>query len=67
MERRELKRRVQVRKTPKKQPEQPVPAQEKIKVVADNPAMPEDEKKSGDMGEKPSRPFTIPPEKAAAE
>ncbi|MBX2805753.1 MAG: acetyl-CoA carboxylase, carboxyltransferase subunit beta [Hyphomicrobiales bacterium] len=66
MERRELKRRVQVRKTPqKKLPEQPVAA--KMKVVTDNPAPSEEEKKSGDTGEKPVNPTTIPLEKAAAE
>jgi hypothetical protein len=67
MERRELKRRVQVRKAQKKQPEQPVPVQETIKIVADNPALREDEKKPGETAEKSSRPHMIPPEKAAAE
>jgi acetyl-CoA carboxylase carboxyl transferase subunit beta len=67
MERRELKRRVQVRKAQKKQPEQPVPVQETIKIVADNPAPREEEKKPGETSEKSSRPHMIPPEKAAAE
>jgi acetyl-CoA carboxylase carboxyl transferase subunit beta len=67
MERRELKRRVQVRKAQKKQPEQPVPVQETIKIVADNPAPREEEKKPGEAAEKSSRPHMIPPEKAAAE
>lgn len=67
MERRELKRRVQVRTAQKAKAEKPAPAPEKIKVVADNPPTGDEEKQTDNAIEKSSRPVTIPPEKAAAE
>ncbi len=68
MERRELRRRVELRKSQKAQKEQQPPAaQEKLKAVpAASPPVAEEEKPDG-ATEKPARAVIIPPEKAAAE